>query len=420
MAQRRKITQEFLATITIPSVGEVWIADTEIRGFGLRIQSTGHVSFCIRTKDYAGSAKRLTYRTHENLDKFFSWSWDDGRQFSDEFFRLAGHLQHARNWAEKEIAILKRHITRELADENETLIEAEYQQMKQRHGAALGNMVFGRLVEIVCNYYDPLKFEIGRDHKYADRLRNAFDRFDPAGEKRLVRVRDLERETIWRWIKEAQLSRGTLKDLRTLLNITFTNVEELGGPRKIITFPRRPHWLETHELSKLDDKFYAKLSGADKERFLACVTSITKWRTKFFILICLEIDTPVNRILKGRWSEIVADRWVPYAPEDNGKWQRKFEYIGPQLLSYLKETAKAASDEGIVSDFWFPSAHRPDYAIQNITRHWKSILMELNWPPISFAKFTKLYRSQKPFHRWRNIGTNEEAASVLPAPFGRN
>ena len=122
---RRLLTKDFVNDIMPPEQGELWIADTKVRKFGLRLWATksrGGKAFCVR----AGPSLRLTYDPY--LSPLFRYQiWQD-----DEF-KLGAFLSDARNWAEEELAVLRNTVDDELHWEAESHENRDYfhQYVKQ-------------------------------------------------------------------------------------------------------------------------------------------------------------------------------------------------------------------------------------------------------------------------------------------------
>jgi hypothetical protein len=64
MVERRLLTADFVNRATPPDLGERWIADTKLRGFGLRLWRTSSgegKALAIRVVDTEGRSIRRTY-----------------------------------------------------------------------------------------------------------------------------------------------------------------------------------------------------------------------------------------------------------------------------------------------------------------------------------------------------------------------
>jgi hypothetical protein len=64
MVERRRLTPEFVHSVTPPERGERWIADTKLKGFGLRLWATrsgGNKAFAVRVLNANGHSIRKTF-----------------------------------------------------------------------------------------------------------------------------------------------------------------------------------------------------------------------------------------------------------------------------------------------------------------------------------------------------------------------
>ena len=58
----QKITKTLIDATKPPAAGESWLWDSELKGFGVRIQSSGHKSYVVRyrTKDSERKQRKMT------------------------------------------------------------------------------------------------------------------------------------------------------------------------------------------------------------------------------------------------------------------------------------------------------------------------------------------------------------------------
>jgi len=101
MVQRRLLTPDFVNNIRPPENGELWIADTKVRGFGLRLFASGGggKSYCVRITDETGMVVRKSFPK----DRRYRRALRDAQAE----LRLGDLLEVARYWARGEIEELK-------------------------------------------------------------------------------------------------------------------------------------------------------------------------------------------------------------------------------------------------------------------------------------------------------------------------
>ena len=76
MDERRRIDSDFLDSVRPPEIGERWIADTLVCGFGLRLwagKKGGGVAFCVRVSDLNGKSVRKTYDPFDTNVGYRHW-----------------------------------------------------------------------------------------------------------------------------------------------------------------------------------------------------------------------------------------------------------------------------------------------------------------------------------------------------------
>jgi hypothetical protein len=110
MVERAKLTPQLVFEATSPNRGERWIADTKIKGFGLRLWSTksgGRKAFAIRVSGPSAGKIRRTF----DLDKARRTNFDLRHSYRENKYGLGEYLEEAREWARDEIDRIKRRPT---------------------------------------------------------------------------------------------------------------------------------------------------------------------------------------------------------------------------------------------------------------------------------------------------------------------
>jgi hypothetical protein len=115
MIERARLTPQQVFEATCPDRGERWIADTKIKGFGLRLWSTksgGEKAFVIRVSNSASKKVRRTFDISRASGTKLGFRLL-GRQPK---YGLGDYLEDAREWAQNEIDKIKGRPT--VQDEN--------------------------------------------------------------------------------------------------------------------------------------------------------------------------------------------------------------------------------------------------------------------------------------------------------------
>ena len=96
MVQRAELSPELVFDLECPKMGELWIADTKVRGFGVRLWSTnsgGQKAFAVRTANLKGKIIRKTFDTEQAWHTRFGFSYAD----RENRFGLGEYLEEARD-----------------------------------------------------------------------------------------------------------------------------------------------------------------------------------------------------------------------------------------------------------------------------------------------------------------------------------
>lgn len=388
---RRLLTKKFLDELTPPASGEIWIADTKVRGFGVRLWAAakGGACFCIRVVDRDGRSIRRTfdpnlsrYRTAYMLKR---WRLYDDANSSNLGLSLL--LDDAREWAATEIAILK---GRKLETSRRDLVALEEKESRNNVANWISRQRFGHLVDLVLRF-GPCR---GWDEKYCDRLRSAFNAFDADGLLSKTLVCDLNGKEIAEKIDSTNIGRGNIRLLRTLLNVVLENMHTLGRVHLGRIFPK--YW----SVKIRNDEEGEFLSGLDLQDFHNLFSEIRalehNWRSRVCIELCFYFRSPATRIMSGTWRQVHDGMWFPYAPNERAYWMWKTERIDEVVFPCLKYAYQMAKAEGVNSDFWFPKIGCPELPISSVLRAWNASLRNIGWPQLSLARCSQEYRQTLP------------------------
>lgn len=391
MVQRRLLTKEYIATLTSPEKGETWIADTQVRGFGIRLWPKG-MAYAIRTTDVSGYSIRRTYDLRQHMNSLDHWRLYDELDEQDETPKLENYLTSARDWAFEEIAHIK---AKPIFAKTETQAEIEYELMRDGFGQYLLSVKLDTLINSILQLDKDRGWEFRRwTQEYWDRLWRAFNQFDPDDIVRNQTISQLKDGVLADAISNSMLSHNNLRLLTTLLNLVATNLRNIGDigidgisgydPLDVkSTFEENSHELEHIQIEdfKLLFKRLEELDG--------------DWRTKTCIRMCFELWAPISAVKQGKWSSIIDGIWYPY-PQDNLQWRGRSRILHTEFI-HLKQIRRQAHKEAIRSDFWFPSSLTSDAPIQNLDRTWKHLIADTNWSNLTLSKAVKHYRNIRPF-----------------------
>lgn len=313
---RRLLTKAFIDQYLPPESGETWIADTALRGFGLRCwknKKSSGAAFGIRKVGKDGRPVRKTFHPWQDTDWVLRKLRNGPITYgSDGTIALSSFLEDARRWAKRELDVLS---GREATDEERAESEELRQQFREQTGPYINNRELGCLVELIVSRAPARGWTQG----YTDRLVHAFNMFDPSDNIRKLTPLDLSDGRLADLIEDSGLTPGNARLLRSLLNAVFQNVDDLGGVSIYRVMPDRP--LRLQSTSGEIEAFFAEVDLSGLDDLLACIRALDHdWRSRCCIELCIHFHAPVWRVMQGRWSRIVDLRWMPYTPEESESW----------------------------------------------------------------------------------------------------
>lgn len=389
MVLRRHLTPELLRRLDPPARTEYWIADTQIRGFGVRVWlAGGNVSFgyAVRKSDPNGKSVRRSLNLGDLRVMHYNpadWAFELNQYaFFDR--DLASFLPEARAWAKLEIAKITGKIE---SDETLALARLEDAEYRAKVGRYVSGLTLRHCVELVLKH----RKVRGWTEEYEDRLRRAFNAFDEVTGAGQLPVGQLENGVLAERIEGAPIGFGTMRLLRSLLGVVADNIAALDGPRRWQLLPRR---LEPYANPKEEGlEFLKSLELIDFERFLQGVRAIdASWQSKLSIELAFHLQAPFTRIRTGRWSHIVENRWYPYGAERRRAGYFVFENIDGPAAECLALAKRNAENAQIRSDYWFPTDGTSDQPIKNVDRTWKKALEQHEWPDVSLGFASKYFK----------------------------
>ncbi|MEM9394049.1 MAG: hypothetical protein AAGA38_09335 [Pseudomonadota bacterium] len=394
MVQRRLLTVDLLRDLELPTRQEYWIADTKVRGFGVRVwasDGTARFNYAVRKSDPSGRSVRRSL----NLDALRVLHYDPWN-FSFLDRDLASFLPEARHWAQLEIAKITGRIESDEALDAARKADAEYREWVGRY---VSELKLTRCVELV---FRSAKYR-GWTEEYEDRLWRAYWAFDKATKAGDLTIGQLENGVLANKIETAPIGFGNVRLLRSLLRIVAENVHALKGAQRWRLLPSHldPNASPKEEAAE----FLENLDGEDFDAFLEKLRNMdASWQSKLSIELAFLFSTPFSRVLRGRWSQVHEDRWYPYDPDE-----RKYgRYISERIAGRSAECLKLAQDFNKTgSDYWFPAESNPNVPIKNIDRTWNRALRECDWPemPLGFVSkfFSQAHFWQYRYHRFSRL-----------------
>lgn len=379
MVERVKLTSEFIDSLEPPSRGERWIADTVVRGFGIRLWSNnsgGHKAYAVRVSDRHGKARRKTYKPWERVHWRALWlvsdGVDDGKLFADA-------LDDARQWAATQIKIYKK-------SQNQLAQSSESLQNYDNIARLVSNLSLETGTSSILAGLD--SHVVSQVYKL--RLLRASN-FLPCQFKKQT-LASLDMGKLINDLQVMKTPASTRLDLVTLLSKTYKaaayfapGLEPKFQSLRSLTQQWRSNtssfgtelWLN----SELPEKFHNYLMA--EKNF---------WQQALCIATSFKTHLPIAVIMRSKWSQVDNGFWWPYRPEERKRWRAYRYHLKGDLQKVFKSLSTHSKQIPGGSAYLFPSPYNSDAHIVRIETMRKALVQEFNLPDISVLKIAEQCR----------------------------
>lgn len=376
MLKRRLLTKEFVAKAKLPEAGEIWISDTKLRGFGLRLWATakgGGKAYGLRVRDQTGKTVRRTY----NPERFAHWLTGTEGQ-------LPNHLGQARAWARIELFKLRNPDDLVLRSQ----LHAEEQQQRQRSTNQLSKISLG---EAAQNTLCWLRIN-GRADSYVDRLDMILTTLLPPN----FQKRPLLTITAEEMADQLVQPTASMANMR-LLKAFIGQIHEAASSHGL------PVWDYSSDLSKVFwshfqermDVRYPELRDLTADHYQRIFARLDEeksaWKAATCIRLYFKFGAPLHRVTAGRWAQIYRDVWYPFWPDERTLWFEAKERIDAEAADILSRLRARLSDPD--NDLWFPSASAADGHITNTERLWRRCLADTGNKYYPLREYARSFRN---------------------------
>lgn len=383
MVERLYLTPQIVDEVAAPALGERWIADSALKGFGLRVwrKKSGDAgkAYCVRTTDDAGRSTRRSW-SHWDLAYGSSWLF---REYS-----LGDLLERARSEARDHIDQIKGRAT--LADEEQL----------QRNSAAL----LARSLTLEGAAKGVLQAMAIRQvsQRSRDRTFKLFYQHVPAvlGAKLLTELTVADLEAV---LSSSSLTPSNLETLRAFLGQAASVLSRfhLEGPLR---------FYDARDLKLAPrDRLDGCLIDWDLKSFEHALSRLgerqDRWRQRMCIRFYLEFHAPLVRVMRARWDEVfdVRGRRLRGLAEEarfyrewrwsDRPWHR--ERFTIQMNSHLMDVLRLVREQYPASPFLFPSSSgRRVPHIATVAHAWTEALHDLGLPFVSLKDFRERYHEE--------------------------
>lgn len=393
MVQRAILSKTIVDSFEAPMRGEAWIADTKLRGFGLRVwrspSGAPKAAFSVRTTTSEGRSIRRavpawTCRSRHR-DQHHDLYWEDPL-----YEPSLG-----------ELTTIAREVARDIIDvlkERPTLREEDDAE-KRRTQLRVGNYTFGKAASVVI---EGLR-RAGRSKRYCDRLDKLF--FTHVSKelrtKALVRV---TKRDVARVLSRRSLSVGNMRVLRPLIGRCLDLPDRVGIRGKFRTWQLRK--LEIHG-RRPNENIWPESRVAE---FRSYLRAHEYWQQAACMEVYLETGIPLA-VLRRAKAEDIYD--VKYRRHDQewtavelhlGNSRKHRARIDAPILDLLMTCNERCLEEFEESSYLFPSPvkARIDH-IKSCDHVWNDARTKFRLGEMTLGAFRRMWFDATQLERSRRI-----------------
>lgn len=393
MVERAILTKRIVDEATAPPIGERWISDTKVRGFGLRTwrNRSGQIGkcYCVRVRDLTNRAQRRTFVAWRDLD------WYEFRRLFLNQATLGDLSDHARRWAVDQIDILKGRST----------LQEEIEENRAALGDQLGRTTLGRAID---SYLRGRRFE-SLSQGYLDRLDKLLSRFVP-DTVRALPIASVTAEAISGILDSRELSPGNLRVLRPALKDIFNRYRSISWGRNAVTDA-------SSSLARTDTSDWPapsqRLPNWTEEQFRTLFQWLQCCNESLQQGLCLSLfiriyGVPMTAAMSAKWDQFYLvkvgssyfgsgeQQECPMWSWDSRPWKR---HVFRSEDMDLFDTLQGSRLDGC--DYLFPSRlGRSVHHIRSVDHVWRSAIAEFGLPYVSPRAFRAHYQALRMAGHW--------------------
>ncbi|MHC8494890.1 hypothetical protein ACTU44_19520 [Thalassospira sp. SM2505] len=402
MVERAILSQSIVDCVRVPQVGEKWIADTKVQGFGLRVWRKADGSegkaFCVRASDQLGKSHRRTL----DVTSRFEWrlaTWKSSRSTTEKLPSLGLFVEAARDWARDTVDEIKGRPT--LADEEKIQRQAYQSSARKR--------TVRRLAEVILRGYSVN----GASQSYIDRLDKLFFGHVPA--KLLDQpVSSLTEQDISMLSNFKVVSPGNLKFLRPFIGRIFELDSRLSNTRNLYYQLRRSATINDEDqnseqqiLANWDD---AKIS----QLFDFLLAEKQYWQQATCLYFYFSFSrAPLSQLMAARWNQFYEFKNRTADSQDSESSGRiawcyrdaawHHESVSIRDLAVLSDIRAASLSNSRDNEYLFPSPFGEKVKhIRSVDHVWIRTLERFQFSYVSPRQF-KLMLSESHSYRFRRL-----------------
>jgi hypothetical protein len=360
MVERRLLAAKFVNRVRAPSDGERWVADTKIRGFGLRLWTIKGISgkaYGLRCVDVNGKAVRRTYTPSKRES-------------------LGACLEHARNWARDERDRLKDRLT----------VHQEYRINHSRLEYAFSRLTLRQLADAKLRGMRTR----GLTEDYVTQCDKLFSHCVPLRLQR-KRLSSLKSEEIAKCIKRLDSSPGKARVLRAFIGQILESSKEFHpGAWRLL---KESHRLYTPDYGAR--RLYETSPALNEQTLSLLFTRLSAEQESplqaLFVRLLFEFDVPYERLLRAQWQQFEGFLWYPWSRSERKFSRMHRRRVEPWTVPILKRLRTEASKFAPESRFLFPSPISQSGHMRVFEAFWLRVAREVGLARHPLKKLIRAY-----------------------------
>ncbi len=329
MVQRRLLTTDFVKSISPPLQGERWIADTKLRGFGLRLWKTA-----------GGEGKAFAIRAIDSTGRQIRRTWPLRLRRST----LGDVVDNAREWAIDELCRISGKPTlREEESEHRRRIDERISKL------TLDDLVKARLRGMEIR---------GLTEQYRDTLDKLYHKHLPL-KIRQTKISKIKPRALAKIYGSLGETPGAAVKLRAFLSQVIKDVEFHSRPLLRAFYLARQSSGTQFHIPRRTFSSFEQSSRLPEELFDKIFESLDRnkpsWLQARFIRLLFEFDVPADRLMKAKWEHFAERYWFLDLQSNREEWPPNAKLIDETIDTLLQDLRWRTEQDFPNSAFLFPS-----------------------------------------------------------------
>lgn len=378
---RLNLTTELVDALEPPVVGERWVSDAGLRGFGVRLwggKKDGGACYAIRVRDQRGRVVRDTFSIWS--DQSWDTEWKIRQMMEEGRFELSLglFLDDAREWAIDRIRVLKGRPTR----------AARRHDLYHRASIAAQQLTLAQMADRVFKKMEAT----GRNPDYVLQIQKLF--WTLSEDVRLSLLKSMNVRRLAKEITASGLPVMQSRALQSFVGHLYARLSRWHGASGRVSESLNQHISTLREKQRVPHPRILKIPPAQYTRFLKLLRDEEgQWREALALRLYFETGAKMRRVLQARWDQIVGDIWYPYTHEEREFWFVGREHLNESAMHTLQLAREKQVIEGRTSAYIFPrKADSDGRPITTVRRYWIKMAGHMGWQGLPLSHVVLRHR----------------------------